>query len=616
MAKAKTWSRGATFEQPEGKIRRSQVVSTFGPGAMVDLVDQAVLISGLDHWQYPKGQPPPVLPEPRLRQTLAERLQAVGRSLHPERPFLQPPVGNNKEPSRQSGIPALEFPKWFVCQNPACRALVRFDGLIRKEGRYLHECDHFRRTECVPVRFVTACRRGHLQEFPWVWFAHRRVGASCAAPSLRLLEGASGDFSEVVVRCLCKAEERLSSAMVKGALPDCHGERPWLGPEGREDCANESLRLMVRSASNGYFPQVESAISIPDPGGELQEAVESNWGILEEAAQEDLPSLRKIATIKRALADYTDAEVLAAVEAKRLCQKPALEPIRTAEFRQLVAQKEEIAGELPRRSDIFFARSHTPPGGLPAKVARLALVRKLREVRVQVGFTRIEPVTPDLQGEYDLGVQSASLSLTEDWLPASEILGEGFFVQLDEGAVRKWEDRPAVRKREGELRAGHTAWTQTLNVKPPPIFPGIRFYLLHSLSHLLLSAVSLECGYAASAIRERIYCAPAGADVPMAGILLYTGTPGTEGTLGGLVEQGKKLGSHLSRALDLGRLCSNDPVCAAHTPDRDPSERFLEGAACHGCLFLAECSCERFNRYLDRALVVPSLEHDPELAFF
>jgi hypothetical protein len=265
---------------------------------------------------------------------------------------------------------------------------------------------------------------------------------------------------------------------------------------------------------------------------------------------------------------------------------------------------------------VFFARGSTPAGGLPAKVARLVLVRKLREVRVQVGFTRIEPATPDLQGEYDLGVQSAALSLIEDWLPASEIQGEGFFLQLDEDAVREWEKRKAVMEREAELRGGHLAWTQTLNVSPPPVFPGARFYLLHSLSHLLLSAVSLECGYPASAIRERIYCAPAGVDVPMAGILLYTGTPGTEGTLGGLVEQGKKLGSHLRRALELGRLCSNDPVCAAHTPDRDPSERFLEGAACHGCLFLAECSCERFNRYLDRALVVPTLGHDPGLAFF
>ena len=73
---------------------------------------------------------------------------------------------------------------------------------------------------------------------------------------------------------------------------------------------------------------------------------------------------------------------------------------------------------------------------------------------------------------------------------------------------------------------------------------------------------------------------------------------------------------HLRSAWDLGRLCSNDPVCARHSPAQDHQERYLEGAACHGCLFIAECSCERFNRYLDRALVVPAMGHDPELAYF
>lgn len=101
----------------------------------------------------------------------------------------------------------------------------------------------------------------------------------------------------------------------------------------------------------------------------------------------------------------------------------------------------------------------------------------------------------------------------------------------------------------------------------------------------------------------------------MAGILLSTGTSGTEGTLGGLVDQGRRIGEHLAAALELGRLCSNDPVCAAHEPN-DPAERFLEGAACHGCLYVAECSCERFNRYLDRSLVVPTLGNPEGRAFF
>jgi hypothetical protein len=126
----------------------------------------------------------------------------------------------------------------------------------------------------------------------------------------------------------------------------------------------------------------------------------------------------------------------------------------------------------------------------------------------------------------------------------------------------------------------------------------------------MISAVSLECGYAASSIRERIYAVPG-----FYGILLYTGTPGAEGTLGGLVQVGNRIERHIQTALQLGRLCSNDPVCSYHRPNDPHEERFLHGAACHGCLLIAETSCERRNELLDRALVVPTV-HTPGAAFF
>lgn len=615
MARGKVWSRGVSHDQPEGKIRRSQIVTSFGPGAMVDLVDHAVMVQGLEFWRYPGT--PPVLDEPRLRQSLSERFQAVGRRLSLDSPFRQPPVGDDKEPTPRSGVRVLEFPRWFVCQNPECRALVRADGLEVKGDRYVHDCNRFGRPEpCVPVRFVAACRRGHVQDFPWKELVHRNAAADCPVPSLQLREGATGDFSEIEVRCqTCGSRERLSAALVPEGLFPCWGQRPWLGPDAGEDC-DQRLRLLVRSASNAYFSQVVSAISIPEPGRELEARVREVWDVLQEATPEDLPALRKVPKVRNALAGWPDADVMAVVEAVRSGEPAPQEPLRTAEFRQLTAQPLEIPGELPGLADFFFARRAEPEGGLPPGIARLVLVKKLREVRAQVGFTRLEPVTPDLQGEFDLGVRSAPVTLTQDWLPAVEIRGEGFFLQLDEEAVRDWERRSEVRRREEDLRLGYAAWTGTLQDGTPPDFPGARFYLLHSLAHLLISAVSLDCGYAASSIRERIYCGPAGAPVPMAAVLLYTGTPGSEGTLGGLVEQGRRLRAHLRRAWDLGVLCSNDPVCAAHTPRGDHAERFLEGAACHGCLFISEPSCERFNRYLDRALVVPTLGHDPDLAFF
>jgi len=627
MAGQKGWGKKQVVYQPDGQIRRSQVVTTFGPGAMVDLLGDAVLVGGLDYWLYNTKT---VIQEPRLRDHLAERLQRLGVMLSFENAFREPPLGDDKAPSKSTGVLTLEFPQWFVCQSPSCRALVSHGALERKrrpgsdEYRYVHQCNRSTSTEAIPVRFVGACRRGHLQDFPWVPFTHPGK-KRCGMPELALKEGKTGDFSEIKVECHgCGATNFLVAAMRKDSGLRCEGKRPWLG--GDTEGCEESLRLIVRTASNSYFAQVTSALSIPDVGRELEETVRKLWGTLQAASAQTLPAFRTIPEVKTALTGYADDEVLAIVDAIKANKSVPREPLRTAEFKQFISSVKEQKGELPPRAIPFWARRFEPEAGLPVGVKSVILAPKLREVRAQVGFTRIAPVMPDMQGTYESGVRTARLFLAQDWLPATEIHGEGVFVQLDEAAVSAWEKRPAVLEREEALRAGYEAWRRGLldqagDGEAIPPFPGARFYLLHSLAHLLISAISLECGYAASAIRERIYSdrptdAGGEAQSPMAALLLSTGSSGTEGTLGGLVEQGRSLRSHLVRAWELGALCSNDPVCALHSPAHDPAERHLEGAACHGCLYIAECSCEWFNRYLDRALVVPTLGYDGELAFF
>jgi hypothetical protein len=193
--------------------------------------------------------------------------------------------------------------------------------------------------------------------------------------------------------------------------------------------------------------------------------------------------------------------------------------------------------------------------------------------------------------------------------------GEGFFFSIDEGALVEWSrDKPGVRARDLLFKSGFKQWQEQREDRKAAKddFAHARYILLHSLSHLLITAVSLECGYTASSIRERIYAGVGGA-----GIMLYTASPGAEGSLGGLVEVGRHLERYLQQALDLGRLCANDPVCAAHVPDHEVGggDRYLEGASCHGCLLISEPSCERMNTYLDRTLVVGTVESSAA-AFF
>jgi hypothetical protein len=607
-------------ERPSGEIRRSQVVTTYGAGAMVDLTEKSVLVRGTDCWKYGQAEALAVIDEKRLYRVLSPRLRTLGIELDPRAPFRAPPTTTDDAPSRAEGIPVLEFPTWFVCQNPRCRALLKPPPhTLPRSGPFRHDgCDRNNDWECVPVRFVATCRSGHLEDFPWSDFVH--AGKACGRP-LTLREGATGELGEIVVACACGAQRALTDALVEQKNPWCKGQRPWLGRDGTEPDCQHRLRLLVRTATNTYFSHCESALAIPEPeagpAGAAARAVESVLDMLDGATSlEDVATYRKNRKVAKALEGLSDDEVLRVLQ-QLLSGEPqrAVEGLRTAEFRQFIAQPLEQREVPPRGSD-FFARRLAPArrAGLPPSIEHVVLAHKLREVRVQLGFTRSEPVSPDLEGEFSLGVQLARVGLHSTWLPASEIHGEGLFVALHESAVREWEARPAVQQREAELRDGHAASRQGNETQLA--FPGVRFYLLHSLSHLLITAISLECGYGASAIRERLYCAEACAELPMAALLLSTGTPGSEGTLGGLVEQGSALLAHLRAAYDDASLCAGDPLCASHSPRHDHAERFLEGAACHGCLYIAEPSCERFNRYLDRALVVPTLGNPRELAFF
>lgn len=612
-----------TILRPDGQIRQSQMVTTFGPGAMVDLVDRSVVIGGLEHWGA-GAEGFTTLDDARLRRSLIPRLKALDQNLDlsDEGYFRMAPACDDSEASLRVGVRALEFPRWFVCHG--CRRLARAaDGFENKPGRRArHQCKPNKLSHAVPVRFVAACKRGHLSDFPWIAFAHQE--GSCDRPELYLKEGATGDVARIMVGCdNCGAPPRpLSQAAV---LPfKCQGDRPWLGGAPANEKCDETLKLLVRTASNAYFAQVVSALRLPEPPPDpltVKLRERDVWKAVQKVASiEQLQMLASLQDVVQSAIDgHNLADVLVAIERERKGGKEAQEkPLRTEEYARFVHAPAETPGVLAPQGAQFAA--FTVPkkrAGLPAGVSRLVVVPELREVRVQVSFSRFDSVHADLQGEYDFArdkVRPAALTLptgNEKWLPAAEVRGEGVFIELDPQALAAWEQRAAVQARSEMLLRAFEVDGGAGD------FHGIRFYLLHSLSHLLLTAISLECGYAASAIRERIYSAPVGADGgAMAGILLSTGTMGSEGTLGGLVEEGRRIRHHLREAWDLGRLCSNDPVCAGHDPSADADDRRLEGAACHGCLYIAECSCERFNRYLDRALVVPTIGNEEELAYF
>ena len=591
--------------RPHGQIRQSQLLTSFGPGSMLDLPNHSVLVGGLDTWSTGGDE----IIEPRL----VDKLKQLFDPPLPSLKLLSPPPDLDDPTAPQTGITAWQFPEWFITQDVdanASRGAVRARMLVHRrmltKGKFVD--DTRKKRTVVPVRFVRACRSGHIGDIDWYKFVHG--GETDCRRQLWIEErGTTGDLSEVWVRCECgKGERNMLQASEQSlkALGHCDGNRPWLGPYSREKCG-EPNRLLIRTASNAYFSQLMSVISLPDRNEDVREAVEAVWDFIGEVEDEsELRYERKKAKVQKALEGFSDDEVLKEVKVRRGQSLQQQKSVKQAELETLSAAKAELGDDRPDGD--FFART-LPKGVWDApwmkNIERVVLVHRLREVIAQVGFTRFEAISPDIDGELEMGVRRASLTHDDpQWLPAVENRGEGIFIQFNNEAVTKWLAREDVVRRGEVLERGHRVWAEE-HKQSNRTFPGLPYILMHSLSHLMVTAVSLECGYPASSIRERIYAIP---DVGY-GVLLFTATSDAEGTLGGLVQVGRRIHDHLRNALELGELCSNDPVCAQHDPANPHERRFLHGAACHGCLLISETSCEQHNEFLDRALVVPTVDN-------
>jgi hypothetical protein len=579
-----------------GQIRRSQVITTYGPGALIDLPRHSAIVAGLDTW--PTTAYLDEVVEPRLTRVL----QILTGVTQPR--LFAPPAESTSPGAPTRGIEAWRFPEWFVVQESAAsEERERSRRLVHR--RALDERSRFDGRPVVATRFVRACPRGHVDDLDWCGFVHGRED-NCRRQLWLDERGTSGDLADLVVRCECGKSRSLYEATQLEMVPlgACRGARPWLGQNTSEDCKQPS-RLLVRTASNAYFPQVVSVLSLPDRGSAVEAVVRELWDDLQIVESEgDLGLLKRKPRLAERLAPFGDVEVLEAIRAARR-GVAAEKPVKQVELDALLAVPEGFGDDVPVDENFHGRRL---PGHVWRRTPRsdgitaVVQLHRLREVLALVGFTRFEAVTADIQGEYESDVERAQIAIEPSWFPAVENRGEGIFVQLRSEAVKAWLERPAVKARIDALAAGHRHWgAERRSVRD---FPGGPYVLLHTLAHLIIQSLAMRCGYPASSIRERIYADPREARF---GLLLYTGSPDAEGTLGGLVQQARQIEDHLAAAFRTSALCSNDPICAQHMPGQSIEGRWLHGAACHGCALVAETSCEMRNDYLDRALVVPVL---------
>lgn len=646
-----TASRKYNDDKPDpakvGTIRPSQTTHTFGPGAIVELPYLSVVLPGLDTggidpWQVERGHAVPI-EEDRL-------LQEVRRDMGPQvkelraAPWMEAPSDNKLTKADWVGIWSMPFPRWLRCSR--CNALSRAEpnGLFDvdvpiyrpDEAGFWHtRCPKLKgaKARALPVRFVLACRSGHLDDFPWEEWAHKKSGYVCpdgaGAQQLKLVDAgyAQRSTSQRVQCDACGQSRLMTEAFGRDSakhLPECAGGRPHLNDYDPQGCGNEMRALLV-GASNIWFSVRRSALSIPPEPRAVERTVTQHWGDLETFT--DLDDLRTKAAVVGTLptgvwlneskTDYTLDELWDEYQRQieRLDDEdPGDIALLGPEYTALTAPEGSDHGDdfaVRNAGDVNISR-------FARSLGRIHLATRLREVVAITGFTRLDSYDPN--DDDSASVKRAKLAGGKpDWAPAAQSRGEGVMLTLDEDALQTWE---AALDSRGEgphhdMAAAHRAWRERRALEPDGGAKSNRFVLLHTLAHLLINGVALRSGYSTASIRERIYCqVPGEGDFPMAGILLYTAAADSEGTLGGLVSIGQPatLGPLLDEALDNAKICSSDPFCAAHKPngsivgtDTGPGDGTVHGAACHVCLFLPETSCDHANRYLDRAFVIPTL---------
>ena len=619
----------ATIKNPQvGQISPSQLLYSNGIGAIVDLPQLSVIVTGLEDW--------PIDPSVAREITEARLLRAVRFTLGSQVTAMRlPPAGegtalpNPFEEEARIGVPVAAFPRWMVC--PACRLLAPLKSqLFELKPNLFHpdrtcyehvNCDKSKKRPAVlPARFLVACERGHLDDFPWVEFVH--YGPSDCNGTLRLLEyGPSGEARDLEVKCdNCGKRRRLSEAFGKENreknMPLCRGRRPHLRDFDPEGCT-EKMRAIALGASNSWFPVILSTVAIPEATAKLDLLVEENWATLQYATSTEVVSAFRNAGQLGAFTQYSQDQVWDAIQRKRSSENKDNEQTEQADLKtpewQVLSNPD--AG---RNSSDFRLRTAAPPVRYQREISQVILVERMREVQAMIGFTRIDSPGELTEPDAEEIMQIAPISRQKPaWVPAVEIRGEGIFICLSEPKIQAWLPQAAQRERDTAFLDAHIRWRKARGLQPAEAnYPGLRYVLLHSFSHALMRQFALECGYTAASIRERIYCQdaqePGG---PMAGILIYTAAPDSEGTLGGLVSVGEPqaLGRHIDAALEAAGLCASDPTCAEHPPSQ--TGLAVHAAACHACMFAPETSCERGNRYLDRSVLVQTVKRE-DLAFF
>ncbi|MBO0329744.1 DUF1998 domain-containing protein [[Muricauda] lutisoli] len=605
-------------------IRLGQLLSPFGIGQLVNFPhDETLMICGLDSWEGVLDQriqnvgPEYVdITEFEIHEPRLERLLNVD---HFKKPF---PFRDSNRVNSKLTIPAVRFPQWHYCIR--CDVMRKIE-LTRQENPRCSEdkC----KGRLIPVRFVAVCPQGHIQDVPfmeWVHQGERPEGNHIL--SFKAGKG-SGDLSSIAIECSCGERRTLGGIMNVGALDSittCEGHRPWLGPVGisqPQNCENP-LRVLIRGGSNVHYAAIRSALYLPNTGVTTPEVIvriiERSEALIKQLSEvdNDLRSLRiflqnqpEVNSGIIALEDLVRhvTEYLASADEDVLEVTSELD-IRTQEYDYLNSGRDSENSDFKAVVSQF---SDTKMGEFLSQFfEHIVLIEKLRETRVFAGFSRIN--AEDGRSIFD---KMTDLSRNDvNWLPAHVVYGEGIFIKFRDDKIDEWLKRAPNGINELITRYHRERLRRWDGYEERDLSPA--FVMIHTFAHLLINRLCFNCGYGSSSLRERIYFS-SNDQTRMNGVLIYTSSGDSEGSMGGLVRQGRESNFYdlLKEIIEDARWCSADPVCMDVGISNGQGPDSLNGAACHNCAIVPETSCEEFNRLLDRSSLIGTYGA-PEQGFF
>ena len=648
-----------------GSARPTTLFFTDGPGAIKDMPRFTVLPLGYDAWDRVWNKWPttdrPVVPAPRL---LARVRWLLGPQVEALRPYPFFEKSNSwDDDGRTMGVPAVVFPQWLRCTK--CGRLARLSAFTYSNsvpGRpdragFVHEecktAGSKMAPSALPARYLLVCLQGHLDEFPYrEWVHHFAPCPKVANPVLRMLDPGGTAGSSARVECTqCGAKRGMNEAQGeagKSNLPRCRGRHPHL--DGYDASCDAELRLMLVGASNLWFPVSESVIVMPETQAEEKETLVADLRValtheevVADLAEEDAPEdmAKKPRALRRMLSKHaegidlpeTDPPLVAAFlealtpgdaeeegdQKQRLLDWDPLD-LRVPEWRTLQNERPTMPQQPYGKSGLVLTERVLEGQRLP-RVDRLVAVDQLRKVQALLGFTRID----EFSRVDDAADRLVRLSRDgkPKWTVATENRGEGMLITFDESAIASWEEKILGTQLWKDYGAAnhryylnHLSATAKVEESDKRLQPP-RFWLLHTLSHVLMREMAMHSGYASASLSERLYAWSADEEkgrAPAAGLMICTTAPDSDGTLGGLValSDPDRFAGILASALRRAGRCSSDPICGNRVPAN--SEDFLHGAACHSCAMASETSCENANRALDRRMLLSLPGH--ETGFF